>query len=98
MQPKPNKRRGPGERRAPAGLQPRNRHRGRYDFAALVSAFVCRMISESALMPERCLWFSSRIVKSANLPAVYEALRRAGWRTCVPPRWGWAPSPPARWP
>ena len=42
------------------------------------AAFVGRMVGESARMPERCLWFSSLIAKSANLPAVYEALRRAG--------------------
>lgn len=42
------------------------------------SAFVARMVGESARMPERVLWFSSLIAKSANLPAVYEALRRAG--------------------
>lgn len=41
-------------------------------------AFVGRMIAESAQIPGHCLWFSSLISRSASLPAVYRALRRAG--------------------
>lgn len=44
------------------------------------AAFVSRMIAESAHIPERCLWFSSLISRSASLPAVYRALKRAGVR------------------
>ena len=41
-------------------------------------AFVCRMIAESVLFTERCLWFTTLISKSATLPAVYRALKQAG--------------------
>lgn len=41
-------------------------------------AFVCRMIEESMLFAERCLWFTTLISKSATLPAVYRALKKAG--------------------
>lgn len=43
-------------------------------------AFVCRMVAESAHIPGRCLWFSSLVSRSASLPAVYRALKRAGVR------------------
>jgi len=39
-------------------------------------AFVCRMIAESAQVNSR--WFTTLISKSASLPAVYRALKRAG--------------------
>jgi len=41
-------------------------------------AFVCRMIAESAAFRDRCLWFTSLISKSASLPGVYRALKKAG--------------------
>ena len=41
-------------------------------------AFVCRMIAESVLFTERCLWFTTLISKSATLPVVYRALKQAG--------------------
>lgn len=43
-------------------------------------AFVRRMIRESALAPERCLWFSTLIAKAASLPSVQKTLRQAGVR------------------
>lgn len=43
-------------------------------------AFARRMIRESALQPERCLWFSTLIAKAASLPSVHKALRQAGVR------------------
>jgi len=39
-------------------------------------AFVCRMIEESAGV--RALWFTTLISKSATLPGVYRALKKAG--------------------
>ncbi|MBI3284891.1 MAG: 23S rRNA (adenine(1618)-N(6))-methyltransferase RlmF [Burkholderiales bacterium] len=42
------------------------------------SAFILRMIAESAAIPTRCYWFSTLVSKSASLPAIYAALRRAG--------------------
>jgi 23S rRNA (adenine1618-N6)-methyltransferase len=42
------------------------------------SAFVGRMITESARIPTRCLWFSTLISKSSNLPGLRHALRQAG--------------------
>ena len=44
------------------------------------TAFVSRMIAESATMPRAVLWFTSLIAKAANLPAVLNAL------TAVKPR------------
>ncbi len=41
-------------------------------------AFVCRMIEESARLPGSCMWFTTLISKSASLPGVYRALKRAG--------------------
>lgn len=40
-------------------------------------AFVCRMIEESILFKENCLWFTTLISKSSSLPAVYRALKKA---------------------
>jgi 23S rRNA (adenine1618-N6)-methyltransferase len=40
--------------------------------------FVGRMIAESARFPTRCLWFSTLVSRSANLPALRQALARAG--------------------
>lgn len=40
-------------------------------------AFVCRMIAESAAFSEHCLWFTTLISKSASLPGVYRALKKA---------------------
>ncbi|HEX7455743.1 MAG TPA: RlmF-related methyltransferase, partial [Gallionella sp.] len=39
-------------------------------------AFVCRMIVESAEV--NCMWFTALISKSASLPGVYRALKKAG--------------------
>lgn len=41
-------------------------------------AFISRMVAESALIPNRCFWFSTLVSKSASLPAVYRALKQAG--------------------
>ncbi len=41
-------------------------------------AFVCRMVEESVLFRDRCLWFTTLVSKSATLPFVYRALKRAG--------------------
>jgi 23S rRNA (adenine1618-N6)-methyltransferase len=41
-------------------------------------AFLRRMVEESARHPDRCLWFTSLVSKSASLPGVYRALKRAG--------------------
>lgn len=41
-------------------------------------AFVRRMIVESALIPSKCLWFSSLVSKASNLPGIYHALKKAG--------------------
>lgn len=42
------------------------------------AAFVGRMIAESAEIPDRCLWFTTLVSKSSNLPGVRSALRKAG--------------------
>ena len=42
------------------------------------SAFLRRMIEESALMPTTCLWFTTLVSKAANLPGVQRALKKAG--------------------
>ena len=47
-------------------------------------AFVQRMIVDSAVHANRCLWFSTLLSKAASLPAVYAALRQVGvreWKT-----------------
>ncbi|WP_306599328.1 23S rRNA (adenine(1618)-N(6))-methyltransferase RlmF [Geothrix sp. 21YS21S-2] len=41
-------------------------------------AFVGRMVEESAERPDCCRWFTSLLSKSASLPPVQAALRRAG--------------------
>ncbi len=41
-------------------------------------AFVRRMITESARIPMQCRWFTTLVAKSAHLPAIHDALRRAG--------------------
>ncbi len=41
-------------------------------------AFICRMVEESVLFRDRCLWFTILVSKSATLPFVYRALKRAG--------------------
>jgi 23S rRNA (adenine1618-N6)-methyltransferase len=40
--------------------------------------FVARMIEESARIPAMCLWFTTLVSKSSNLPSVRNALKRAG--------------------
>jgi len=40
--------------------------------------FIGRMIEQSALIANSCLWFSSLVSKAATLPSVYRALKRAG--------------------
>lgn len=42
------------------------------------AAFIGRLIEESAGMPLRCLWFTTLVSKSSNLPGVRAALKRAG--------------------
>lgn len=41
-------------------------------------AFVGRMIAESAELRGNCLWFTALLSKSASLPGIYRALKRAG--------------------
>jgi len=41
-------------------------------------AFVARMIEESAAIPTQCLWFTTLVSKSSNLPSIRAALKRAG--------------------
>lgn len=41
------------------------------------AAFVRRMIGESAEIPNRCLWFTTLLSKSSNLPGVLRALKQA---------------------
>ncbi len=41
-------------------------------------AFVTKMIEESLLIKEQCLWFTSLISKSESLPTIYSALKKAG--------------------
>lgn len=41
-------------------------------------AFIGRMAAESAMRPMGCLWYTSLVSKSASLPGVYRALKRAG--------------------
>jgi len=44
------------------------------------AGFVRRMIAESALIPDRCRWFSTLVSKASNLPGLRQALRQAGAR------------------
>lgn len=41
-------------------------------------AFIGRMVAESAMHPMSCLWYTTLVSKSASLPGVYRALKRAG--------------------
>ncbi|HZW25208.1 MAG TPA: 23S rRNA (adenine(1618)-N(6))-methyltransferase RlmF [Gallionella sp.] len=41
-------------------------------------AFIGRMAAESAMHPMNCLWYTSLVSKSASLPGVYRALKKAG--------------------
>lgn len=41
-------------------------------------AFIGRMAAESAVHPMSCLWYTSLVSKSASLPGVYRALKKAG--------------------
>ncbi|MBI3521004.1 MAG: 23S rRNA (adenine(1618)-N(6))-methyltransferase RlmF [Bacteroidetes bacterium] len=41
-------------------------------------AFITKMIEESVLFKEHCLWYTTLVSKSENLPAIYSALKRAG--------------------
>lgn len=45
------------------------------------AGFIRRMIEESALIPERCRWFTSLVSKADNLRAIEHALKAAGVRT-----------------
>ena len=40
-------------------------------------SFIQQMIKESAQIPTRCFWFSTLVSKSASLPGIYAALKRA---------------------
>jgi 23S rRNA (adenine1618-N6)-methyltransferase len=42
------------------------------------AGFVGRMVAESARRPDLCLWFTSLVARSANLPRLQAALRDAG--------------------
>ncbi len=39
-------------------------------------AFISKMIEESVLIKDQCLWFTSLVSKSENLPAIYTALKK----------------------
>ena len=39
--------------------------------------FILRMISESKMFSSRCFWFTTLVSKSASLPSIYAALKRA---------------------
>ncbi|MBK6986343.1 MAG: 23S rRNA (adenine(1618)-N(6))-methyltransferase RlmF [Bacteroidetes bacterium] len=39
-------------------------------------AFITKMIEESANIKEQCLWFTSLVSKSENLPAIYSVLKK----------------------
>jgi len=43
-------------------------------------AFIQRMVEESARFPTECLWFTTLVSKSANLPGIRKALKLAGVR------------------
>ena len=40
-------------------------------------AFISKMIDESVAIKNQCLWFTSLVSKSSNLPAIYNALKKA---------------------
>ena len=40
--------------------------------------FISRMITESALIANSCLWFTTLVAKATSLPTVYRALKKAG--------------------
>lgn len=42
------------------------------------AAFIQRMIEESRKIPHQCFWFTTLVSKSANLPGIRNALKRAG--------------------
>ena len=41
-------------------------------------AFTGRMVAESAMHPMSCLWYTTLVSRSASLPGVYRALKKAG--------------------
>lgn len=41
-------------------------------------AFIGRMVAESAMHPMSCLWYTTLVSRSASLPGVYRALKKAG--------------------
>ncbi len=41
-------------------------------------AFITKIIEESKIIETQCLWFTSLVSKSDNLPAIYSALKRVG--------------------
>jgi len=41
------------------------------------AGFIRRMVKESTTIPTRCLWFTTLVSKSANLPSVRSALKQA---------------------
>ncbi len=41
-------------------------------------AFISQLIEESKLFKQQCLWFTTLVSKSENLPAIYAQLTRAG--------------------
>ncbi|SMC69485.1 23S rRNA (adenine(1618)-N(6))-methyltransferase RlmF [Pedobacter nyackensis] len=41
-------------------------------------AFIRNMVVESAAIADQCLWFTSLVSKSSNLPFIYKALQTAG--------------------
>lgn len=41
-------------------------------------AFISKMIEESANIKQQCLWFTSLVSKSENLPAIYSVLKKVG--------------------
>ena len=44
-------------------------------------SFISKMIEESVNLKEQCLWFTSLVSKSENLPTIYAALKRVGAAT-----------------
>jgi 23S rRNA (adenine1618-N6)-methyltransferase len=40
--------------------------------------FISKMIEESANIKQQCLWFTSLVSKSENLPAIYSVLKKVG--------------------
>ena len=41
-------------------------------------AFINKMIEESSQFAQACLWFTTLVSKSENLPAIYNALKKVG--------------------